>query len=278
MADSRPSFAQTLALLDNIEKLYQLEQAVSDGGFTGEGTGTLLYGLRYLVETRLRAWTSDSGIRDVVPAATNALKLLDTTNSAGTNRIINPLVANILRSIVACQANYDTTYSSFWDWFNTNKAAATSDKVLGNVTDLMVAAGIAVDPDHCVPPAHLKLGYLAYTGVATATLTAINKIDPLKYKGHTVEVYCVARNAIPDEIAVTITKSKISTGGPGDTGAVSFPLTILSTLAATQCMDVPEVDSDTAYDLADSALTLTSGGKNGDQFYLRVKEYRAAVV
>ena len=278
MANSRLTFAQTLAYLDNIEKVYQLVQAVIDGGFTGEGTNTMLYALRQLVETRALAWTSPTGIRDVYPSIETLLRQLDTTDSAGTNRVLAPLFAPSLRAITAHQANYDTTYASFWAWFAANHTASPNDKVPGNVADLMVAAGINVDPDHCVPPAHRKLGTIIFSGASTAALAAINKIDPLRYKGHTVEVYCVARNITPDEIVLTVNNAKNSEDSPSDTGSTDFPITIASTLAATQVMDVVAVDGDDPYDLSDASLTITSGGKTSDSFILRVKEYRAAAV
>jgi len=282
MADSRLTAAQTLAVLDNLAKQYQLEQAVADGGFTGEGTNTLLYALRYLVETRMRAWTSDSGIRDVVPRAVNALKTFDVLDSKGTLALLLPRVENILRGITEHHANYDTTYASFWEafaaWVKAGTLSGTDVKVLGEVAEMMVAAGIAVDSDYCVAPEYRILGKIAYTGAAEATLTVYNTLDPLLYTGHTVEVYCIARNAVPDEIVVTVNDCKVSDDGPADTGSTDFPLTILNSLAATQVMDVAVVDGDTIYSLRDASLTCTSGGKLGDEFYLRVKRYRAAAV
>lgn len=278
MADSRLTYAQTLAILDNIAKGHQLLKAAVDGGFTGEGTNTLLYALRYLVETRMHDWTSDSGIRDVVPNAVNALKKFDVLDSSGTTALLLPTVEGILRKVCQHQGGYDTTYQSFWQWFAAAKDTAPDDKVLGEIAELMVGAGIAVDPDHCVAPELRKLGRIYFSGTATATLTKLNALDPLLYKGHTIEVYCVARNAVPDEIALSVNDCKVSDDGVTDTGSTDFPITIPNTLAATQVLDVPAVDDDTIYSLEDASLTITSGGKVGDDFYLRVKQYRAAAV
>lgn len=278
MANSRLSFTETRQLLDNIAKSFQLMRAVVDGQFAGESTNTFLYAQRYLVETRLRALTSDTGIRDVQPAAETLLRILDTTDSAGSYRLLANYYAPMLRAIVAHHANYDTTYASFWAWWNAAKAAATNDKVLGEVADLMVAAGISVDPDHCVPPANTKLATIIFSGTATGAITSINKIDPLRYKGHTCEIYCVARNVSPDEIVLSVNNAKDSSFAPGTEGSIDFPITIANTLAAGQVMDIPAVDGDTIFDTADSSLTITSGGKDGDSFIIRVKEYRAAAV
>lgn len=278
MANSRLSFTETRQLLDNVAKSFQLVRAVIDGQFAGESTNTFLYAQRYLVETRGRALTSDTGIRDVIPAAESLLRILDTTDSAGSYRLLANYYAPLLRAIVAHHANYDTTYASFWAWWNAAKAATPNDKVLGEVADLMVAAGINVDPAHCVPPANTKLGTIIFSGTETAALTAINKIDPLRYKGHMCELYCVARNVSPDEIVLSADNTKVSTHAPGDTGDVDFPITIPNTLAATQVMDIPQVDGDSIFDLSDSSLTITSGGKTSDSFIVRVKEYRAAAV
>ena len=278
MANSRLSFTETRQILDNIAKSYQLMRAVIDGQFAGESTTTFLYAQRYLVETRLRALTSDTGIRDVQPAAESLLRILDTTDSAGSYRLLANYYGPMLRAIVAHHANYDTTYASFWAWWSAAKAASPNDKVLGEVADLMVAAGINVDPAHCVPPANTKLGTIIYSGAVTAALMVINKIDPLRYKGHLCEIYCVARNVSPDEIVLSATNAKVSTHAPGDTGNVPFPITILNTLAAGQVMDIPQVNGDSIFDLSTSSLTLTSGGKTSDSFIVRVKEYRAAAV
>jgi len=278
MANSRLSFTETRQILDNIAKSFQLMRAVVDGQFAGEATNTFLYAQRYLVETRLRALTSDRGIRDFQPAAESLLGILDTTDSAGSYRLLANYYGPMLRAIVAHHANYDTTYTSFWDWWNTNKAAASNDKVLGEVADLMVAAGINVDPDHCVPPANTKLSTIIFSGSATAAIATVNKLDPLRYKGHTCEIYCVARNAVPDEIVLSLNNAKDSSFAPGTAGTVDFPITILSTQAAGQVMDIPAVAGDTIFDTSDSTLTITSGGKTSDSFIVRVKEYRAAAV
>lgn len=276
MADSRLSFTEVRQLLDSIAKDYQTLQAYIDGGFTGEGSNTWLYGLRYLLETRSRAWTSDSSIALVQPAIRNLLKKYDTTDSSGTTRLLTPEVNAILGAVMAHQASYDTTYANFWEWWDAAKAASPNDKVLGEVAELMNAAGLAVDPDHCVAPENRKLGTIIFSGTETAAITSINEIDPLLYKGHTVEVYCVARNAVPDEIVLTVNDCKVSTDGPADTGSTDFAITIANTLAATQVADVTAVDDDTIYSLADATLTITSGGKTSDSFILRVKQYRAA--
>ena len=123
MANSRLSFTETRQLLDNIAKSYQLVRAVIDGQFAGESTPTFLYAQRYLVETRLRALTSDTGIRDVQPAAESLLRILDTTDSAGSYRLLANYYGPMLRAIVAHHTNYDTSYASFWAWWNAAKAA-----------------------------------------------------------------------------------------------------------------------------------------------------------
>jgi hypothetical protein len=278
MADSRLSFTEVRQLLDNIAKAHQLLKAVADGGFTGEGTNTVLYALRYLVETRMRAWTSDSAIRDIVPNAVNALKKFDVTDSSGTTKLLAPHVCGILAKTLANVPSFDTTYASFWTWWNAAKAASPNDKVLGEVAELMLACGMSVDPDHCVAPENRKLARILFSGVSTAALTHINALDPTIYKGHTVEVYCVARNVAPDEIVLTVNNCKNSGDSATDTGSTDFPITIPNTLAADQVMDVVAVDDDTIYSTEDATLTITSGGKINDDFYLRVKQYRAAAV
>lgn len=275
MAQSRATFTQVRQALDSIAKDYQTLQAYIDGGFTGEGSNTLLYGLRYLLETRLQAWSSDHGIALVVPPLRNLLSKFNSTRSAGTTEVLAPLFAPVLSGLMAHEGNYDTTYADFWAWWNAAKAASPNHKVLGEVAELMNAAGLRVDPDHCYPPENLIIGRLTFTGDATATLTKVNDVDPLLYKGHTTEVYCIARNVSPDEITVTIDDAKIQTDGPNDDGATQFTVTIPNTLEAGQVVDVAQTDGEQLCSVTGSDLTVTRG-KNGDDFYLRVKQLRAA--
>ena len=55
MSDARIAQSAVLALLDNVAWQVQTLQAVSDGGFSGESTTTLLYAARYALATRLHA-------------------------------------------------------------------------------------------------------------------------------------------------------------------------------------------------------------------------------
>lgn len=284
MADSRLTFTETRQVFDNIAKIYQTIQAYVDGGFTGEGTNTLLYGLRYLLETRSRAWTSDSGIALVQPPIRNLLKEFDVNDSSGTLRLLAAKFGPIISAVCAHQTSYDTTYESFWDWFYANIAAAPNDRILGEVAELMNAAGICVDADYCVPPEYRKLARVTFTGAATLTLTRVNDIDPLLYtpKLYTpatsgLEVYCIARNVSPDEIALKINDAKDETDGPGDTGATDFTATIGAAIAAGQTVYFDAHDlGHQLCSVTGANTTGTTGGKTSDDFWIRTIRYRAA--
>jgi hypothetical protein len=278
MAQTRASFTEVRQALDSIAKIYQTVQAYIDGGFAGEGSNTLLYGVRYLLETRAQAWTSDDAIGRVVPALRALLTRFDSTVSAGTTRVLAPLFAPVIANIMAHCGNYDATYSDFWDWWNVNKPASPNHKVLGEVAELMNAAGMRVDPAHCYPPEKRIIARLTYTGVgpSNATLTKANDIDPLLYKGHTAEVYCIARNASPDEIGLIVLAAKDETKGPSDAGATSFTATIGAAVAATQVVDIAQTDSHQLCSVTGATFATSTGGKNGDDFYLRVKPLRSA--
>ena len=281
MADTRVSYSQVLAVFDNIAKIYQTAQTPVDGGFSGESTNTVLYGLRYLANTRIAGWTGCAdGIAKVFPAAADALANFDSDyrTSPGVTRFLAPIVKNIVLGIQDHEANFDTTYTGFWDWWATNASATPNDKVLGEVVDLMIAANLSVDSDWCVPPEHLILGKIAFTTVGTAIVTPWNDIDPEIYKGHDVELYCIARNVSPDTCSGTFAGVKIETDSinSAEDGATSFTFKALDTMAATDVVDIAKVSGHSMCSLSTASLTGLVNGKVDDEFYVRVKRYRAA--
>ena len=288
MADIRATPAEVLAALDNVAKEYQVLAAITDGGFAGESTNTVLYGLRALA-TRVIGWGSADAIAKVYPNAQAALAYFDSQfrTSPAATRILAPLVRGIIAGVCDHEANFDSDYSAFWAWFAATKAASPNDKVLGEVADLMLAAGIAVDPNYCVPPEHLILGHILFTGTAAATLTMYNTVDPQLYKGHTTELYCIARKGSPDHITGFLPACKIETDTALTDGATAFALAIEDTLTAGQVVDIASTDAHqicgvTAQDLTAAAGhgTLSGGGVSttADEFYIRVKRYRAAAI
>jgi hypothetical protein len=282
--DIRATPAEVLNLLDNLASCYQTEQAAIDGGFAGESTNTVLYGLRTLA-TAAGALGSKDAIAKVYPAVQSALANFDSQyrTSPGVTRHLAPITRATMAAICGHEATFDADYSDFWTWFKATAAASPADKILGECAELMIAAGIAVDATACVPPEHRIIAHLLYTGAAAATLTAWNAIDPQVFNGgQTVEIYCVARANTPNAIAGYLPASKTPTDTPLTDGSTAYAFTIADTLAAGQVVDLPEVDAGPLCAATSQLLDATvghgtlTGGKSTDEFYLRVKRYRAA--
>lgn len=290
MSDARIAQSAVLALLDNVAWQVQTLQAVSDGGFSGESTTTLLYAARYALATRLHALADGMDKAALAPPLNAWLKDLDQMLSSDTAavRLIAAKLGPGLKALLSTipQAHYpgDTSYPTFWAYWAANAAASPNDKILGEAADVLAASGMAPNPAYCVPPENTILAHLLYTGAGVCAVTQYNTIDPTRYTGHTVEVYCVARNVSPDEIHVSLNKCS----GQGDSfvtpGAQVFSADILNSLTATQVVDMtPGVAGQFLHAVqtgtsTDGTVTNTSGGKTGDEFYLRVKRYRAAAV
>ena len=291
MADSRVSATVVRQILDNLAKIQQTLQAAIDGGFSGESTTTFLYGLRYLVETRLHALADGKDKAAILPAADALLKQFDgvLSRSPGTVALFAPLVKQVVGAVCATMGpgHYpgDVEYAGFWPWWAANHAVSPNDMLLGETADCMKAAGIAVDPTHCVPPEKLILAHLLFSGSSSgvsAAVTRFNDVDPLTYSGpFTSELCCIARAGSPATIAASLNKVRIETQSPLDTALTTFALAIPDSIAAGQCVDITPTASHlicgvTTGTDTDGALSGISGAKAGDEFYIRVKQYRAA--
>jgi hypothetical protein len=291
MADSRQTFAQWLAALDNVAKFVQIAKATFGDCFqttTTEYTGTLRETLRYLVETRLRDYTSDSAIKAVTPPAESALRLFESNNISVDvlNKYLYPVVAAINNhhiqygsDLVASTDVDDTRYSAassafaaLWAWASGGNSVAANKRVLGEVIDIMAAGGMRWDPAYAAPPEHLELARITFSGAAAATFVTVNEIDPLKYTGHAVELYTVARGT-PNAGTVSWTckdEEDTATDSPGTV----FTSTIGTDVAGT-AVAVSQASTHALHSTKGSTLVVT-GGENGLILALRVKQFRAA--
>ena len=97
MADSILTFAQMEAALDNMAKAVQKVATATGHAFVAagvnEGTDSLVYGLRALAETDMRAWTSDDAIAKAQAAAHNALESIytDAGSMDGVIKLLAPV-------------------------------------------------------------------------------------------------------------------------------------------------------------------------------------------
>ena len=292
MADSRATFAQWLAFMDNIAKAIQYEKAVMGDAFqTGaaEATGTLKETARYLLETRLRAYTSDDCLRRVTPPVKALLEEFDT--DAATTRLLaakyGPAIAAFNNHMTSYGSDFYTgttstdilekrysEASACWAALWANAGSSATDKcVLGEVIDVMAAYGMRWDPDYAVPPEHLELARVTFSDEDTATFVTKNEIDPLKYSGHTVETYVVARGT-PKEATITFT-AKDEQDTATDTPATSFSDTILVGAGAGDVGDVAQTDGHYLHSTRGATLAV-DGGEAGLVVALRVKQFRAA--
>lgn len=293
MADSRVTFAQWLAAFDNIAKAIQLEKAVMGDAFdisATETTGTLRETARYLLETRLRAWTSDSALALVTPAARAVLEQFEST-AASTAMLANkygPIIKGICAHIVNYGSSYytgststDITEKRYTDasaawaalWANAG-SSATNKRVLGEVVDVMGAMGMRWDPTYAVPPEHLELCRVTFSGAAAATFVTKNEIDPLKYTGHTAEWYVIARGT-PAAATITLTAKDELDSATDDPGTSFATGSISDSKVAGDVGDVTQTDSHILHSTKGATLTVT-GGENGLIVALRVKQFRAA--
>jgi hypothetical protein len=291
MADSRQTFAQWLAALDNVAKLIQIAKSTFGDAFqttTSEPTGTLRETLRYLVETRLRAYTSDSALRFITPPAEGALRTFESASISidALNRYLYPIVAAINNHHVQFGSDLvpttdvdDTRYSAassafaaLWAWASGGNSVAANKRVLGEVIDVMAAGGMRWDPAYAAPPEHLELARITFSGAAAATFTTTNEIDPLKYTGHDTELYVIARGT-PNAGTISLVgkdESDTATDAAGTTFTAS-----VATEAAGDVIAVAQTDSHVLHSTKGGTLTVT-GGENGLILALRVKQFRAA--
>lgn len=291
MADTRQTFAQWLAALDNVAKFVQIAKSTFGDAFqttTSEPTGTLRETLRYLLETRLRAYTSDSAIRFITPPVEAALRTFESTNVSVDvlNRYLYPIVAAINNhhvqfgsDLVASTDVDDYKYSAassvwaaLWAWASGGNSVAGNKRVLGEVIDIMAAGGMRWDPAYAVPPEHLELARITFTGAATATFTTTNEIDPLKYTGHDTELYVVARGTPASGTFSIVAKDELDTAT--DSAGTTFTATIGSE-AAGSVIATTQASSHILHSTKGGTLTVT-GGENGLILALRVKQFRAA--
>lgn len=288
MADSRITFAQCRAAFDNIAKAVQiLKGTVGDAFQTGasEATGTLRETARYLVETRLREWTSDSALRRVTPPAVAALGQLTPYDASVrlVAHLYNPILRGILNHLVEYGDDLVTTgleqrYSSAsaaWAAMWADAGSVATDKcVLGETVDVLALSGVRWNPTYAVPPEHLELARVTFTEANTATLSTKAEIDPLRYSNHTTEWYIVARG-IPAAATISIVgKDELDTASdnPGTTFTSG---TISDTKVAGDVGDLAQVDSHKLHSTKGATLTVT-GGEDGLIVALRVKQFRAA--
>lgn len=288
MADSILTDAQMRAAFDNMAKAVQKVAAGTGHAFASgvnEGTDSLVYGLRALAETDMRAWTSDDAIAKAQAAAHNALDYIypGAGNMDGLIRLMAPIYGPTIRGLMRHWGSYQpqtTGYENFWATLNTLWVAAGSvaaDKcILGEVALMMRYLGISVDPDYCVPPENMKIGHIEGTGDAAATLTDYNDIDPLIFAGlYTAEIYVIARNAVPAEITLSIANCKDEDDGPQDDGATTFTATIGAGEGAGDTIDLAQAASHILQSVDGATITFT-GGQADDDFWIRVKQFRAA--
>ena len=289
MADSRQTFAQWLAALDNIAFFIQTAKATFGDAFqttTGEPTGTLRETLRYLVETRLRAYTSDLGTRYIQPPADAALKAFEsgTISIDALNRYLYPIVAGICNfhtqygSDLATAVNEirysaaSSAWAALWAWPSGGNSVAANKRVLGEVIDVMAAGGMRWDPAYAAPPEHLELARITFSGAGAATFTTVNEIDPLKYTGHETELYVVARGTPNAGTVTLVAKDDVDTAT--DPAGTTFTAT-LGTEAAGQVIAIAQTDGRFLHSTKGGTLTVT-GGENGLIVAIRVKQFRAA--
>lgn len=292
MADSRLTFAQWLAGFDNVAKAVQLEKVVAGDAFETSATetaGTLRETARYLLETRIRALTSDSALRYLTPAAHN---LLDEFDDDGASI---RLLARKYGPIVAGLCNHQTSYgsdlytgttatdivekryteaSAAWAalWANAG-STASQKRVLGEVIDVMGAIGMRWDPVYAVPPEHLELARITFSAAATATFVTKNEIDPLRYTGHTAETYIIARGTPADGTISIVCKDEddTATDDPGTT----FTDTFVAGDVVGTCGDMAQTDGHLLHSTKGGTLTVT-GGETGLIIAIRIKQFRAA--
>lgn len=291
MADSRQTFAQWLAALDNVAKFIQLAKVTFGDAFqttTGEYTGTLRETLRYLVETRLRAYVSDSALKYIQPPAEATLRAFEsaTISTDVLNRYLYPIVAAINNhhvqfgsDLVATTDVDDTRYSAassawaaLWAWASGGNSVAANRRVLGEVIDVMAAGGIRWDPAYAVPPEHLELARVTFSGAAAATFTTTNEIDPLKYTGHETELYVIARGTPNAGTVSLVAKDELDTAT--DSPGTTFTATVTAE-AAGEVIAIAQTDSHILHSTKGGTLTVT-GGENGLIVAIRVKQFRAA--
>lgn len=288
MADSRVTFAQALALFDNVAKAVQILKGTVGDAFqttSTEPTGTLRETQRYLVETRLRAWTSDSALRRVTPAAVNALAEL-TPYDASVRMVANiygPQLRALLQHLVEygddlVTSGLEQKYSSAsaaWAAMWADAGSVAADKcVLGETVDVLAAMGIRWDPTYATPPEHLELCRVTFTNAATATLSTKAEIDPIRYTNHTTEWYVVARGTPAAATISLVAKDEVDTAAD-DPGTTFTSGTISDAKVAGDVGDIAQADSHELHSTKGATLTVT-GGENGLIVALRVKQFRPA--
>ena len=288
MADSRVTFAQAKAFFDNIAKAVQILKATVGDSFqttSTEYTGTLRETQRYLVETRLRAWTSDSALQRVTPVAVNTLAEL-TPYDASVRMVADlygPQCRAMLQHLVEYGNDLVTTgleqkYSSAsaaWAAMWADAGSTASDKcLLGETVDVLAAQGVRWDPTYAVPPEHLELCRVTFTGSATATLSTKAEIDPIRYTNHTTEWYVVARGT-PAAATISLVAKDEQDTAADDPGTTFTSGTITDVKVAGDVGDISQTDSHELHSTKGATLTVT-GGENGLIVALRVKQFRAA--
>jgi hypothetical protein len=165
-----------------------------------------------------------------------------------------------------------SAWAALWAWASGGNSVAGNKRVLGEVIDVMAAGGMRWDPAYAVPPEHLELARITFSGAAAATFTTTNEIDPLRYTGHDTELYVVARGT-PNAGTVTfVAKDELDTAT--DSPATTFTATF-ATQAAAEVVAIAQTDSHILHSTKGGTLTVT-GGENGLILALRVKQFRAA--
>ena len=230
-----------------------------------DGSTTGLMGL-----TSVNALAAVSGPLDAMRR-----KLTTHVNAATTDALIKLGYGDYLRQLmVTFSTGYDDTYDNFWDAWD---ALWTSPEYIpGEVVDILNGIGIKVDPAYCHPPQHQIVADILFSGAETATMTAKDDIDPLLYENHTAEYYVVARNAVPDEITMTITDIRDEDDTPTEDGATDISqITVGAAEGAASVDDLTVGSSNHLCSVRGATLTVDGGGKADDHVVLRVKTLRS---